>query len=184
MKALCGTIVCAIALIAGGCATSTKTSADGTPSPKVVSKASAAQQAVMLDQLKALAGTWDQIDEKGNLIPGSVFAVSSAGSVVREIMWGGQQHEMTNVYHMDGDSIVMTHYCAAGNQPRLRCTTAKPGELDFKLDEITNFTSPDQHFMGGLKLTMPDKNTLVATWTNFTKGTPPAPVAFTYKRKA
>jgi hypothetical protein len=26
---------------------------------------------------------------------------------------------MSSVYHVDGDRVLLTHYCAAGNQPRL-----------------------------------------------------------------
>jgi len=50
-------------------------------------------------------------------------------------------HEMTNVYHMDGPTLVMTHYCAAGNQPRLRAASGTSGTIDFKTDSVTNWTA-------------------------------------------
>ena len=38
---------------------------------------------------------------------------------------------MINMYHMDGDDLVLTHYCAGGNQPTMKLNTenssATPG---------------------------------------------------------
>ena len=41
------------------------------------------------------------------------FRVTSAGSVVQETMFPGSDHEMVNMYSVDGDKLLMTHYCAA-----------------------------------------------------------------------
>src|SRR2546421_11290186 len=102
-----------VALIAlAGCAS--------TAAPHAATPATDAQRAALLDRVKQLQGTWEMTDDKGKNQVASVFAVSSNGSVVREIMFPGGPHEMTNVYHMDGPTMVMTHYCAMGNQPRLR----------------------------------------------------------------
>ncbi len=168
-----------IALVCGlaGC----QTSKPGTP--HTVAAATPAQKGVLLDQVKTLAGTWELKGEDGKYGPGVVYAVSSAGSSVREIMFPGSPHEMTNVYHMDGPALVMTHYCAEGNQPRLRCSSAKPGEIPLTLDSISNMTASDQQYMGGLTLTMPDANTLVEHWTSFKEGKVIGDVTFTFRRK-
>ena len=48
------------------------------------------------------------------------FKISAAGTVVMETMGPGSEHEMINMYHLDGDDLVLTHYCAGGNQPTMR----------------------------------------------------------------
>ena len=121
--------------------------------------------------MKSLAGTWEQTDDKGQKSVVSVFAVSSDGSVVREIMFPGTPHEMTNVYHLDGPSVVMTHYCAEGNQPRMRATGPdKPGAIALKFDSVSNLTARDQQYMGELTLLLKDKDHIVEQWTSFKEG--------------
>ena len=44
---------------------------------------------------------------------------TGGGSAVTETLFPGTAHEMMSVYHMDGDDLVLTHYCAGGNQPRM-----------------------------------------------------------------
>src|SRR5690242_9923644 len=74
-----------------------------------------------LDRLKALAGTWVEADKDGKPTDKvvSVVKVTAAGSTVHETLFPGTPMEMISVYHLDGADLVMTHYCALGNQPRM-----------------------------------------------------------------
>jgi hypothetical protein len=156
--------------------------------PTTVPAATPAQQAALLDRVKSLAGTWEAVDESGKPKegPGIVFAVSAGGSVVREIMFPGSPYEMVNVYHMDGPTMVMTHYCASGNQPRMRASAGSPDEVVLKFDSITNYTENPNHpgYMGGLTLVMKDKDHLTEKWTSYQEGKSPADVSFSFVRKA
>ncbi len=130
-----------------------------------------AQQVAMFDRLKSLAGEWTMPDEKGNVITASVYSVTSSGTAVREVMFPGQPHEMTNVYHMDGPSLVVTHYCSMGNQPRMRCVkTNADGSMTFGFDSVTNLKSDDTHYMGSLTLRTPDANHLEQDWISTNEG--------------
>jgi hypothetical protein len=75
-----------------------------------------------LEKLKALAGTWVEADKDGKPTDKvvSVIKVTAAGSAVHETTFPGQPMEMVSVYHMDGPDLIMTHYCALGNQPRMK----------------------------------------------------------------
>ncbi len=33
---------------------------------------------------------------------------------------------MITMFHMDGDRLLMTHYCGAGNQPRMKLVASNP----------------------------------------------------------
>jgi hypothetical protein len=137
-------------------------------------RASQAGSAAM-EALKSLAGTWESADKDGDGAPDgtTVYRVSSAGSVVIETMLPGTAHEMTNAFHMDGKDLVFTHYCAMGNQPRLRCEDPQNGNvLVFRFKDGTNLDAAADHYMGGLKLTIVDKDHIRQEWTSFKAGKP------------
>jgi hypothetical protein len=67
------------------------------------------------DQLQAIAGSWRSTS--GTLEV--EYRVLSRGSALVETYGVGHAGATLSVYHADGDSLLMTHYCAQGNQPRL-----------------------------------------------------------------
>lgn len=137
--------------------------------PRTVTMATEEQSKAMLGQLKTLEGEWTMQSE-GKTIVASVFKVSSNDSVVRETMFPGTQHEMTNVYHMDGRDLVMTHYCAGGNQPRMRCTAASGGKYDLKFDGITNLGDTTKPYMAEMTLTIVDADHITQAWRSYKDG--------------
>jgi hypothetical protein len=156
--------------LAGGCATRN----NATPAaPKAVAAATPEQQAALLGRVKSLQGNWQMPPHDGQPGGDVVFAVTSNGSAVREIMFPGTPHEMTNVYHMDGPTLVMTHYCAMGNQPRMRAVAPAPhAPIDLKFDSVTNLGAPDEMYMGGLQLVFIDPDHVEEHWTSYTAGKP------------
>jgi hypothetical protein len=81
-----------------------------------------------LERMKKLAGTWVAADKDGKPTDQvvSVIKVTAAGSAVQETLFPGQPHEMVSMYHLDGADLVMTHYCALGNQPRMKADPKSP----------------------------------------------------------
>ena len=151
---------------------------------KTVTAASAEQRASTFDRVKALQGTWEAADPSGVKFVASVFSVSSDGSVVREIMLPGTPHEMTNMYHMDGPSLVCTHYCAMGNQPHLRATAVEQTKIHFTLESVSNMTSSDGDYMGDLVMEWIDKDHLRCHWKGFHSGKATDESVFDLARKA
>ena len=82
-------------------------------------------------RLKALAGEWNVESARGK--GRSEFQVIAGGSVVLERFREPQGGEMLTAYHLDGDKLVLTHYCMAGNEPHMVAEKfdAASGELDF-----------------------------------------------------
>jgi hypothetical protein len=152
--------------------------------PRAVTAATDAERSVLLDRVKQLDGEWETTDEKGQRRIGSIFKVSSAGSVVREVMFPGSDHEMTNLYHMDGNTLVLTHYCAIGNQPRMRAAAAGPNQIQFKFDSVTNRTAPDQMYMGQMTLEIVDADHIIERWHHINEGKndPPTEIVLTRKK--
>jgi hypothetical protein len=100
------------------------------------------------EKLKKLAGTWVLADKDGKPTDqiASIVKVTSGGSAVHETLFPGQPMEMISVYTVDGDDLLMTHYCVLGNQPRMKADSKSPsnqiiwkftggGNLDVKKDK-------------------------------------------------
>lgn len=118
-------------------------------------------------KLKTLAGTWQAQTPKG---PAQVrYELLAGGSVLveRDSMPG--HGEMLTAYHLDGDKLVLTHYCMAGNQPHMVAEKfdSESGELDFAFAGGTNLSAGPGH-MRDLRLHLISANRLDAVW-NFLK---------------
>jgi hypothetical protein len=77
----------------------------------------------------------------------------------------------------------VTHYCAVGNQPRMRAKAGKPGVLAFTFDDVTNLHDAQGHYMGQLTLTLVDNDTIVEDWRSIVGGQLTDPMRFEMKRK-
>ena len=131
-------------------------------------KASSAS-AQRLEALKQLAGDWVQVGADGKATDRVVSSirVTSGGNTVQETLFPGSDHEMVTMYHLDGDDLVLTHYCSLGNQPRLR---AEPGgdinKIVFKFVSSTNLKSADDQHINGATLTLDGKDHFQAEWVS------------------
>ncbi len=105
------------------------------------------------ESLKKLAGDWQlHVDTTDSAPMSARYRVTSAGSVVEEVWFSGSDREMVSMYHMNGKELVMTHSCAAGNQPRIRFNQAqsRPEELSFDFTGGSNMDpAVDGHMHSG-----------------------------------
>ncbi|HTQ98321.1 MAG TPA: hypothetical protein VMH89_16025 [Candidatus Acidoferrum sp.] len=118
------------------------------------------------DQLKSLAGEWQGKDSTGVPIK-VIYTVVSNGSAVMERLEPANEHEMITMYSLDGDRILVTHYCSAGNQPTMETgpATAASGKYDFAFVRVTGTKTPEEGHMASLSLNIPDKDHLTQVWT-------------------
>jgi hypothetical protein len=118
------------------------------------------------EKIKSLAGDWRGTESNGDPFKTS-YQVASGGSAVIETLSPAKEATMVTVYHLDGGSLMMTHYCSSGNQPRMRATVA-PGEvksLDFKFVDATNLAKPTDGHMKAMSLAFLDKDHITQAWT-------------------
>lgn len=104
------------------------------------------------DKLKALEGTWDATVLKPDGEKTTVeYRVTANGTVVMETMFPGTPHEMINMYTADGDALLATHYCSAGNQPTLRLDAdrSNANELMFTFVKVTGKQVP---YINGVRI--------------------------------
>jgi hypothetical protein len=78
---------------------------------------------------------------------------------------------MLTVYYLDGDRLLLTHYCMAGNQPRMQARTFNPetGEMAFEFLDATNL-APGAGHMHNVKIQVADRDHLNTQWEFFENG--------------
>jgi hypothetical protein len=137
--------------------------------------------------LKTLTGNWERsgdAHDHGGDSHRVTFRTTAAGSSVMETIFPGEDMEMISMYHMDGDSLLMTHYCALQNAPVLKFEKSdKPGEIKFVFHGGTNFDPKvDAHVHEGV-LRIKDANTLESSFVGYANGKPDQRPSGVLKRK-
>lgn len=135
-------------------------------STRTVVEADSSSREPLFDAVSDLVGRWEGEGDDGMQLVHEI-AVTSNGSVVREVMFPGGPHEMTNMYSLDGNSLVMTHYCAGGNQPRMRATSVNGNQLVFASEGVSDLKADDEIYMGAMTLVRVDKDTMEQHWKAF-----------------
>ncbi|MBY0308272.1 MAG: hypothetical protein K2Q09_05980 [Phycisphaerales bacterium] len=105
------------------------------------------------------------------------YKTVSAGSAVCETIAPGTSYEMVTMYHLDGDRLTATHYCAMGNQPRMQavvcaCDPARK-TASFKFLDGTNMVPAKDNFMGNQDYTFTGPDTLTIQWHHLGPGGKP-----------
>ncbi|HEU4689386.1 MAG TPA: hypothetical protein VFS23_13520 [Vicinamibacterales bacterium] len=122
-----------------------------------------------------VAGASGAQHEHGAPAAGSRSVVSvktkAAGSAVVHTYAQGTPGEMETVFHMDGDQLLLTHYCALQNAPVLKFVKSdKPGELKFEFQGGTNFDPAIDAHLHGSTFVIKDANTIEQNSTVFANG--------------
>jgi len=124
--------------------------------------APSAQQS--FEQIKALAGNWEGMGSDGKTVDVSFKVMGKGASVVSEINAPGDN--MVSVFHMDKDRLLITHYCGAGNQPRMKATASSDEKtLTFDFVDGTNIMPSQIGHMQQLIVTMLDPDHHSERWT-------------------
>jgi hypothetical protein len=137
------------------------------------------------ETLKSLTGEWNAVtDGHGESLGKVIFRVTANGTAVMETQFPGTDHEMVSVYHLDGDDLRMTHYCAIGNQPRMKLDrkASKPGELNFAFDGGTNLDPAKDMHIHSLIMKIRDDKHVDSAWDAFKDGKPAGVSTFVMSR--
>jgi hypothetical protein len=127
---------------------------------------SQAKPARGFDRLKTLVGTWESANPQGGNLTNTIRLVSN-GSALEETFQSSEDDQMVTLYTADGDRLALTHYCAAGNQPRMEtlAITGDPKEFDFSFTGITNLMNPNSGHMHHLLIQIADQDHFTEQWT-------------------
>lgn len=124
------------------------------------------QVAAGFEKLKALVGEWQGAGADGKMRT-VTYQLLSGGTAVMETLTPPDEPSMVSVYYVDGDRLLMTHFCSVGNQPRLRAAppAGEIKKLDFDFLDATNLAKPTAGHIHRLRLAFQDQHHLAQTWT-------------------
>jgi len=141
------------------------------------------------DKLKALSGVWEGKLTTDMPIPASVQngpmhitlrTTSRGNALLHEMTSAGSPDDPITMFYLDEDRLLLTHYCDAGNRPRLEAKTSPDGKtVDFDFVDVAG-SNQHQH-MHQAKFTFIDANHHTEDWT-FMMGDKPVHAHFDLRR--
>lgn len=124
------------------------------------------------DQLKRLAGSWEgQVttvpavpEMNGKLMQVSLRVTSMGNAVMHEMKGAGRPDDPITMMYLEGDRLTLTHYCDAGNRPRMIGKITPDGKsVDFEFVDLAG--DPQSGHMHHALFTAVDANHHTEDWT-------------------
>lgn len=133
------------------------------------------------EKMKTLVGKWSaESPMMGKM--NTEFRLIAGGSVVEERFAAGTPMEMLSTYYDVNGKLMMTHYCALRNQPRMRLVKSTADSLTFDFTPTPGLDPAKEHHMHGATYTFLDADHLKMAGVSWNHGKPEAgcgPVVFT-----
>ena len=120
-------------------------------------------------RLSALEGKWYTVDDTQEG-PVLIYESIAAGHAVAETVFPGQPEQMVTVYYLEGDTLTLVHYCAAGNRPRMVARPKDGVDLYFDLDGDGGLSSLDEMHMHSAEFHFGGPNHMRQAWALFEGG--------------
>lgn len=142
--------------------------------------------AAFYERLRALEGDFLGKSTKG-WVDRTTFRTIAAGSAVMDTSFDAHPGEtMITMYHLDGDRLLLTHYCVAKNQPRLVATefSSDGRSATFNYLDATGIPSRDVGHMDKVVMTFLSPDEFTARWTWYEAGTETWMEEILYRRVA
>lgn len=120
------------------------------------------------ERLKGLEGVWEADLGGGDKARSRIEVIAGGSAIVDRYQDTklGRGKEMVTVYHLDGDRLLLTHYCVAGNQPRMKLESFDPttGELRFEFLDATGLRRPGAGHMHRALYRLEDSRHFSTVW--------------------
>ena len=168
-------------------------SATSSDAPKAAAQKSAAPKSEAqksFDKLKALAGNWEgpvtvqppTADmPNGKPIHVSLRVTSMGNLLMHEMTSADRPDDPITTIYLDGDKLLLTHYCDAGNRPRMVAKTSPDGKtVEFDFVDISGNTKYGH--MRRAVFTSIDEDHHTEDWTFMLPGDKPIQAHFDLKR--
>lgn len=119
--------------------------AAATPEEAGPSIATAEAASAAFDRLHALEGTWQVADREDHPLRIRFYRTAGGKTLVEAWEANGRSHSLT-IYHRDGNTLLATHYCPQGNQPRMELAAGENGQIRFTFRDVTDLDAQkEQH---------------------------------------
>jgi hypothetical protein len=124
------------------------------------------------DKLKTLGGSWTGTvtttpvtdGVQGKIVQVSLRPTSMGNALMHEMKIDGRPDDPITMLYMDGDRLMLTHYCDAGNRPRMQAKTSPDSKtVEFEFVDIAGGT--ENGHMHHVAFTEIDANHHTEDWT-------------------
>ena len=136
------------------------------------------------EQMTTMVGEWYRIDGEPGDGPVMTYELAANGSAVVERLFPGMEKEMVTMYYMDGDRLMLTHYCALGNQPSMVATGGDEALVEFDFNGASNLGSSDEMHMHQHVVAFIGEDRVDATWVLWDGGEEAERRLFPVERRA
>src|ERR1700751_5485311 len=117
-----------------------------------------------LNRFKALVGPWGGKSQQGQASEVTYQLRAGGTSVMADAKLGDEA--MTTMFYLDGDRLLMTHFCPSNNQPRMQATISPDGKtVSFDFLDATNLASPQTGHMHKAVYSFEDADHYSEDWT-------------------
>ena len=132
------------------------------------------------DKMKTMAGTWEghittsptAAEMEGKLMHITLRTTSMGNAMVHEMTGSGRPDDPITMFYVDGDHLLLTHYCDAGNRPRMAGKVSSDGKtVEFDFLDLSGSTQYGH--MHHAKFTIIDANHHIEEWTYMQPGDKP-----------
>ena len=124
------------------------------------------------EQFKKLEGKWRGRSTNGWDEVVSYKTIAQGTVVVANSFDAHPNETMMTMFYLDGDRLMLTHFCVARNQPRLVATLLSDAgrTITFTFLDGTNLPSRNHGHMDKLVFRFVDENHVVSRWTWYQDG--------------
>lgn len=132
------------------------------------------------EKLKTLAGTWTgqvktspvDADVEGKEVHATLRVTSMGNALMHEMQGMGRPDDPITMLYVDGDRLTLTHYCDAGNRPRMTARASGDGKtVEFDFLDVAGSTQYGH--MHHAVFTVIDENHHTEEWTYMMPGDKP-----------
>jgi hypothetical protein len=141
------------------------------------------------DTLKTLSGSWDgrvttvppTPEMEGKPVHATLRTTSMGNAIMHEMRGEGRADDPITMLYLDGDRLMLTHYCDAGNRPRMTGKMSPDGKtVEFDFLDVAGSTSYGH--MHHAVFTLIDANHHTEEWTYMEPGDKPIHARFELQR--
>ena len=118
----------------------------------------------VLDRFKSMAGTWEGKAANGDTSEVTYKLMGGGTGVMAEMHMVSE--DMTSMLYVDGNRLLMTHFCPSGNQPRMTATISPDLKtVSFDFLDATNLPGPQAGHMHRAVYLFTDADHYSEEWT-------------------
>src|SRR5277367_2076263 len=132
------------------------------------------------DKMKTLEGSWEghvtsvpqNPDIENKSVQATLRVTSMGNAIMHEMRGAGRPDDPITMLYLDGDRLLLTHYCDAGNRPRMTGKMAADGKtVEFEFLDVAGSTKYGH--MHHAVFTAIDANHHTEDWTYMQPGDKP-----------